>query len=109
MTPKASLPTREEMAEADRHLEEEMESERRRAIQMAEDRAARLAEFHQDYRSGLKEQKEEMEALRLLDEEIRAEEMRIRRKQEEEEKEAKAREREQKRLKVKKMRYFFSS
>ncbi len=38
------------MAEADRHLEEEMEAERRKAVQMAEERAKKLGDFHRDYR-----------------------------------------------------------
>lgn len=38
------------MAEADRHLEEEMEAERKKALQMAQERARKLNEFHLDYR-----------------------------------------------------------
>ncbi len=40
----------EEMAEADRHLEEEMEAERKKALQMAQERSKRLEDFHRDYR-----------------------------------------------------------
>jgi len=42
---------REEMAEADRHLVEEMEAERQRALDMAKERANKLEDFHKDYRS----------------------------------------------------------
>ena len=38
------------MAEADRHIEEEMEAERRRAEDMAEQRKARAAEYAKSYR-----------------------------------------------------------
>ena len=41
---------RQEMAEADRHIEEEMEAERRRAEDMAEQRKARAAEYAKSYR-----------------------------------------------------------
>ena len=38
------------MAEADRHIEEEMEAERKRAEEMAEQRKARAAEYTKSYR-----------------------------------------------------------
>ncbi len=38
------------MSEADRHLEEEMEAERRKAVELAAERAKRMDEFHRDYR-----------------------------------------------------------
>ena len=41
---------RQEMAEADRHIEEEMEAERRRAEDMAEQRKARATEYAKSYR-----------------------------------------------------------
>ena len=41
---------RQEMAEADRHIEEEMEAERGRAEDMAEQRKARAAEYAKSYR-----------------------------------------------------------
>ena len=38
------------MAEADRHIEEEMEAERKRAEAMADQRKARAAEYDKNYR-----------------------------------------------------------
>ena len=66
------------MAEADRHLEEEMEAERRRAVEMAEARTQRMKEFHEDYRTGLRNQREEQEALKLLEMEKREIELQAR-------------------------------
>ena len=40
----------QEMAEADRAIEEEMECERKRAEEMAKDRKQRLDDFRKDYR-----------------------------------------------------------
>lgn len=39
------------MAEADRHIEEEMEAERKRAGEMDEQRKARAADYSKNYRS----------------------------------------------------------
>ena len=41
---------RQEMAEADRHIEEEMEAERKRAEEMAEQRKARAEDYSRNYR-----------------------------------------------------------
>ena len=38
------------MAEADRHIEEEMEAERKRAEEMAEQRKARAEDYSRNYR-----------------------------------------------------------
>ena len=45
-----SFSSRQEMAEADRHIEEEMEAERKRAEEMAGQRKARAEEYAKSYR-----------------------------------------------------------
>ena len=66
------------MAEADRHLEEEMEEERKKAEVMARERQERLGQFQRDYRVGLDQQRMDQDALRLIEFEQREQELAVR-------------------------------
>ncbi len=72
------------MAEADRHMEEQAEIERKQAEEMAAARAARAVEFNKEYRNCLDIQRAETEAQKLVDLEKREAEMAIRRQLEQE-------------------------
>lgn len=63
------------MAEADRHIEEEMEEERKKADILAKARQERLEEFQRNYRDGLDQQRVEQDALRLIEFEQREQEL----------------------------------
>ena len=84
-----------EMAEADRHQEEELEEERRRAESMAAARDNGINKFYKEYRNQLQQQLDEVEAERLRERERKDQEA-LQRKREEEvarEEDRKARER----------------
>lgn len=92
------------MAEADRHLEEAIEAERIKAIQMAQVRARQLKEFQDNYKLGLKEQKAEQEALKLLEDEQRQYELKLRQDMEDRMREAEMREKEVQRERAQEMK-----
>ena len=58
-----------EMAEADRHQEEELEEERRKAESMAAARDNGINKFYKEYRNQLQQQLDEVEAERLRERE----------------------------------------
>ena len=57
------------MAEADRHQEEELEEERRKAESMAAARDNGINKFYKEYRNQLQQQLDEVEAERLRERE----------------------------------------
>ena len=65
------------MAEADRHIEEEMEEERKKAEALAKARQERLEEFQKNYRDGLDQQRVEQDALKLIEFEQREQELAV--------------------------------
>ena len=89
----------QEMAEADRAIEETIEEERKQAEEMAAARASKIVDFNKDYREGLDRQKAENEAKKVLEWERHQKELDIRKKLEAEAKEKEMKEAEEKRLK----------
>ena len=71
-----------EMAEADRHQEEELEEERRRAESMAAARDNGINKFYKEYRNQLQQQLDEVEAERLRERERKEQEALQRRREE---------------------------
>ena len=89
----------QEMAEADRAIEETIEEERKQAESMAASRSAKIVDFNKDYKDGLDRQKAENEAKKVLEWERHQKELEIRKKLEAEAKENEMKEQEEKRLK----------
>ena len=67
------------MVEADRHLEEQIELERKQAEQMEAARNAKTLEFNKDFRLGLDLQRAEIEAQKLVEKEKFENELALRR------------------------------
>ncbi|CAB4060809.1 unnamed protein product [Lepeophtheirus salmonis] len=72
----------QEMAEADRHIEEAMEKDRKRALQLENERQLEMAEYVKDFRKGLSDQISEMEMLKIQELERREKEIDLRKKEE---------------------------
>ena len=72
-----------DMVESDRHLEEAMEEERRKADQMTTARDNHINKFYKDYRNQLQQQLDEVQAERLLQRERKEREAALRRRDEE--------------------------
>ena len=89
----------QEMAEADRAIEETIEEERKQAESMAAARTAKIVDFNKDYKEGLDRQKAENEAKKVLEWERHQKELEIRKKLETEAKEKEMKEQEEKRIK----------
>ena len=70
---------RSEMVEADRHLEEEIELERKQAEQMEAARLAKTVDFNKEFRLGLDIQRAEIEAQKLVEKEKFESELALRR------------------------------
>lgn len=88
------------MVEADRHLEEQIEQERKQAEEMEAARASRTHDFNKEFRAGLDLQKAELEAQKLIERERFETEMAVRRQQEAEFRDQEAKEAEAKRQKM---------
>ena len=67
------------MVEADRHLEEEIELERKQAEQMEAARLAKTVDFNKEFRLGLDIQRAEIEAQKLVEKEKFESELALRR------------------------------
>ena len=89
----------QEMAEADRAIEETIEEERKQAESMAAARTAKIVDFNKDYKDGLDRQKAENEAKKVLEWERHQKELEVRKKLELEAKENEMKEQEAKRIK----------
>ena len=89
----------QQMAEADRAIEEQVEAERKQAEAMAASQKDKLLNFNRDYKEGLDKQKIEMEEKRVMEHQRHLDELAIRRKQEEEVKLKEQQEVEMRRLK----------
>ena len=72
-----------EMAESDRHLEEAIEEERKKADEMTAARDNHINNFYKDYKNQLQQQLDEAQAEKLMQRERKEREAEIRRKQEE--------------------------
>ena len=72
-----------EMVESDRHLEESMEEERKKADNMTTARDNHINKFYKEYRNQLQQQLDEVQAERLLQKERKEREAVLRRKDEE--------------------------
>ena len=90
---------RNELAEADRHLEEQIEKERKLASEMEAARASRTHDFNKEFRHGLDLQKAELEAQKLMEKERFEAELALRRSHE-----AELREQEMKDCEIKKLK-----
>lgn len=88
------------MAEADRHLEEEIEKERKQAEEMEATRQSRTVDFNKEFRQGLDLQMAEMEAQKLIEKERFEAELALRREQEAAFREQEAKDAEAKRNKM---------
>lgn len=88
------------MVEADRHLEEQIEQERKQAEEMGAARANRTHDFNREFRAGLDLQKAELEAQKLVERERFEAEMAVRRQQEAEYRDQEAKDAEVKRQKM---------
>ena len=90
----------QEIADADRAIEEAVEIERKQAESMAASKQSKIVDFNRDYREGLDRQKAEHEAKKVLEWERHQAELEIRKNLEAEAREKDMKEAEEKRIKI---------